>query len=79
MKNYLIFRIFSVKILNKSNTIFECNTNDGKIIITSKDSIEVVGQTKLFSSLLKYAQEGRYDYNFFNYWISEEWSRFPRF
>ena len=62
-----------------SGDIFRCATNDGKIIITNKDSIEVVGQTKLFSSLLKYAQEGRYDYNFFNYWISEEWRRFPRF
>ena len=62
-----------------SGDIFRCATNDGKIIITSKDSIEVVGQTKLFSTLLKYAQEGRYDYNFFNYWISEEWRRFPRF
>ena len=62
-----------------SGDIFRCATNDGKIIITNKDSIEVVGQTKLFSALLKYAQEGRYDYNFFNYWISEEWRRFPRF
>lgn len=62
-----------------SGDIFRCATNDGKIIITNKDSIEVVGQTKLFSSLLKYAQEGRYDYNFFNYWMSEEWRRFPRF
>ena len=62
-----------------SGDIFRCATNDGKIIITSNDSIEVVGQTKLFSTLLKYAKEGRYDYQFFYYWISEEWRRFPRF
>ena len=62
-----------------SGYVFRCTTNDEKIRCVSKDSIEVVSQTKLFSSLLKYAQEGRYDYNFFNYWISEEWRRFPRF
>ena len=62
-----------------SGDIFRCVTNDGKIILTNKNSIEVVGQTKLFSSLLKYAKEGRYDYNFFNYWILDEWKRFPRF
>ena len=59
--------------------IFRCVTNDGKIILTNKNSIEVVGQTKLFSSLLKYAKEGRYDYHFFNYCILDDWKRFPRF
>lgn len=62
-----------------SGDIFRCATNDGKIRIISKCSIEVVSQTKLFSTLLKYAKEGRYDYYFFHYWISEEWRRFPRF
>lgn len=79
MKNYLIFRIFSVKILNKSNTIFECNTNEGKTRIVRIGSIEVVNQTKLFYTLLKYAKEGKYDYHFFYYWILEEWKRFPNF
>ena len=62
-----------------SGDIFRCVTNDGKIRIISKGSIEVVSQTKLFSTLLKYAKEERYDYQFFYYWISEEWRRFPRF
>ena len=62
-----------------SGDIFRCVTNDGKIRIISKGSIEVVSQTKLLYTLLKYAKEGRYDYQFFYYWISEEWRRFPRF
>lgn len=62
-----------------SGYVLRCTTNDEKIIWLSKDSIEVVSQTKLFSSLLKYAKEGRYDYNFFYYWILDEWKRFPRF
>ena len=73
MKNYLIFLIFSVKILNK------CNTNEGKTRIVRIGSIEVVNQTKLFSTLLKYAKEGKYDYHFFYYWILEEWKRLPNF
>lgn len=73
MKNYLIFLIFSVKILNKFNT------NEGKTRIVRIGSIEVVNQTKLFSTLLKYAKEGKYDYHFFYYWILEEWKRFPNF
>ena len=62
-----------------SGDIFRCVTNDGKIRIISKGSIEVVSQTKLFSTLLKYAKEGKYDYHFFYYWILEEWKRFPNF
>ena len=50
-----------------SGDIFRCVTNDGKIRIISKGSIEVVSQTKLFYTLLKYAKEGRYDYQFFYY------------
>ena len=61
------------------NTIFECNTNEGKTMIVRIGSIEVVSQTKLFSSLLKYAKEGKYDYVFFNYLILEEWKNLPRF
>lgn len=62
-----------------NNTIFECNTNEGKTRIVRIGSIEVVNQTKLFSTLLKYAKEGKYDYHFFYYWILEEWKRFPNF
>lgn len=61
------------------NTIFECNINEGKAMIVRIGSIEVVNQTKLFYTLLKYAKEGKYDYNFFYYWISEEWKRLPNF
>lgn len=64
---------------SSSGHFFRCKTTDGKNIFVSKDSIEVVSQTKLFSSLLKYAEEGRYDYQFFSYWILDEWKRFPRF
>lgn len=62
-----------------SGYVFRCTTNDEKIICVSKDSIEVVSQTKLFLVLLKYAKEGKYDYNFLNYWILEEWKRLPNF